>query len=71
MNRTELKKFLRIPDNHGFESGDGVSQLTRRIDTKNYYESDPSGKTIAHYLVVQTSDFEGGGTLTWKRTSRS
>jgi hypothetical protein len=71
VNRTELKKFLRIPDEHEFKSGDGMIEITVGVDTWNYYEIDQSGKTVAHYLVVQTTDFEGGGSLTWKKTKRN
>ena len=70
MNNTELKKFLGIPDQHEFKSGDGVMEITAGVETWNYYEIDQNGKTIAHYLIVETRDYEGSGSLTWKKTKK-
>ncbi|EKT4479062.1 hypothetical protein QEL91_004798 [Pseudomonas putida] len=70
VNTKELKKFLRIPDQHEFRSGDGVMEITAGVDTWNFYEIDENGKTIAHYLIVETHDHEGSGSLTWKKTKK-
>lgn len=45
-------------------------EITAGVETWNYYEIDENGKTIAHYLIVETYDHEGGGSLTWKKTKK-
>lgn len=69
MDRLELKKFLRIPDEHDFIANRSVKGITTGISTTIYFQRDASGKSIARYDVVEKRSYlDGSGYLNWTKT---
>jgi len=65
-----FKQLFGVPKEHELTSGDMIFGITTGENILNYSEKDETGKTIAHYHVVEqrTGYPRESGSITWHRT---